>query len=86
MRAHVATVGAVDPQGDQPDAADVLGVGRELAALRQQLARCRICSISFSAARSRSTMSLTRSGSSSGRALSASESWATSTCSRARNR
>ena len=43
-------------------------------------------SISFSAPRSRSTRSATRSGSSSGRALSASLSWATSTCSRARKR
>ena len=44
----------------------------------------RTFSISFSAARRRSTMSLTRSGSCSGRTLRVSLSWATSTCSRAR--
>ena len=83
--AHVAAAGAVGPVRDHRDARRRRPAVAASSPPAASSWPTRTFSISFSAARSFSTMSLTRSGSSSGRTLSASESWATSTCSRARN-
>ena len=67
--AHVAGAGAVGAVGDHADAADVRRRRPRARRPPRAAAARRTRSISFSAARSRSTMSSTRSGSSSGRDL-----------------
>ncbi len=59
-RAHVAARRAVDAVGDDADAVHVLRTGRELRRRRPAAAGRATFSISFSAARSRSTRSATR--------------------------